>query len=67
MAGDMQPPVRKAFGRPYRGFKMSKNDFNKINRDERKEYNKVRARKMVLVLGIVSVILILAMMVEIYL
>lgn len=46
---------------------MSRNDFNRINRDERKEYNKVRARRMVLVLGIVSVILILAMMVEIYL
>ena len=46
---------------------MSRNDFNRINRNERKEYNKVRARRMVLVLGIVSVILILAMMVEIYL
>lgn len=40
---------------------------NRINRDERREYNKIRARKMVLVLGIVSVILILAMMVEVYL
>ena len=46
---------------------MSKKDFNRINRDERKEYNKVRARRMVLILGIVSVILILAMMVEVYL
>ena len=33
----------------------------------RREENKKRARKMVLVLGIVSVVLILAMMVEIYL
>lgn len=46
---------------------MSRNDFDRINRDERKENNKVRARRMVLVLGIVSVILILAMMVEVYL
>lgn len=40
---------------------------NRINRDERREYNKIRARKMVLVLGIASVIFILAMMVEVYL
>ena len=46
---------------------MSRNDFNRINRDERRENNKIRARRMVLVLGIVSSILILAMMVEIYL
>lgn len=46
---------------------MSRNDFNRINRDERRENNKIRARRMVLVLGIVSIILILAMMVEIYL
>lgn len=46
---------------------MNKKDYNRINRDERKEYNKARARRMVLVLGIVSVILILAMMVEVYL
>ena len=49
---------------------MSKNNLNKvtrINHDERREHNKARARKMVLVLGIVSVVLILAMMVEVYL
>ena len=40
---------------------------NRINRDERREYNKIRARKMVLVLRIASVIFILAMMVEVYL
>ena len=40
---------------------------NRINHDERREYNKVRARKMALVLGIVCVVLILAMMVEVYL
>ena len=40
---------------------------NRINRDERREYNKIRARKMVLVLGIASIIFILAMMVEVYL
>ena len=40
---------------------------NRVNRNEQREYNKIRARKMVLVLGIASIIFILAMMVEIYL
>ena len=40
---------------------------NRIGYDERREQNKVRARKMVLVIGIVSILFILAMMVEVYL
>lgn len=47
--------------------KQSLDRNNRINRDERREYNKIRARKMVLVLGIASIIFILAMMVEVYL
>lgn len=43
------------------------NKENRINRDERRELNKIRARKMVLVMGIASIIFILAMMVEVYL
>lgn len=38
-----------------------------LDKDEKREHNKERARKMVLVLGIVCVIFILAMMVEVYL
>ena len=40
---------------------------NRINYDERREQNKIRARKMVLVLGIACILFILAMMVEVYL
>ena len=40
---------------------------NRLNYDERREQNKARARKMVLVLGIACVIFVLAMMVEVYL
>lgn len=40
---------------------------NRLNYDERRENNKVRARKMALVIGIACVIFILAMMVEVYL
>ncbi len=38
-----------------------------LDKDERRETNKARARKMVLVLGIASVVFILAMIVEVYL
>ena len=44
-----------------------RNDNRLSPEKNRREENKKRARKMVLVLGIVSVVLILAMMVEIYL
>lgn len=40
---------------------------SRINRDEQRERNKIRARKMVLVLGIVSIVFLLAMMAEVYL
>lgn len=40
---------------------------DRIGYDERKERNKERARRMVLVLGIACVVLILAMIVEVYL
>ena len=40
---------------------------NRIGYDERREQNKIRARKMVLVIGIASVLFILTMMVEVYL
>lgn len=40
---------------------------NRIGYDERREHNKERARKMVLVMGIACVLFILAMMVEVYL
>ena len=40
---------------------------NRLNYDERKENNKARARKMVLVMGIACVVFILAMIVEVYL
>lgn len=40
---------------------------NRIDHDERRENNKLRARRMVLVMGIACVIFILAMMVEVYL
>ena len=40
---------------------------NRIGYDERKEHNKERARRMTLVLGVACVILILAMIVEVYL
>ena len=40
---------------------------DRIGYDERKEHNKERARRMVLVLGVACVILILAMIVEVYL
>lgn len=40
---------------------------NRIGYDERKERNKERARRMVLTLGIVCVVLILSMIVEVYL
>lgn len=45
--------------------RMIKED--RINRDERRELNKIRARKMVLVMGIACIVFILAMMVEVYL
>ncbi len=40
---------------------------NRLNYDERKENNKARARRMVLVMGIACVVFILAMIVEVYL
>ena len=40
---------------------------NRINYDERRENNKARARRMVLVLGIACVVFVLAMIVEVYL
>lgn len=40
---------------------------NRLNYDERKEHNKARARRMVLVMGVVCVVFILAMIVEVYL
>ena len=40
---------------------------NRINNDERKEQNKIRARRMVLVMGIACILFVLAMMVEVYL
>ena len=40
---------------------------NRINNDERRENNKVRARKMVLVMGVACVLFVLAMIVEVYL
>lgn len=39
----------------------------RLNHDERREQNKTRARKMVLVMGIACVLFVLAMMVEVYL
>lgn len=38
-----------------------------LDKDDKREHNKERARKMVLVMGIVCVVFILAMMVEVYL
>ena len=38
-----------------------------LDHDEKREANKARARKMVLVMGIACVVFILAMMVEVYL
>ena len=38
-----------------------------LDKDEKREHNKERARKMALVMGIACVIFILAMMVEVYL
>jgi len=43
------------------------NTGERIGYDERKERNKERARRMALVLGIACVVLILAMVVEVYL
>ena len=40
---------------------------SRIGYDERREQNKIRARKMVLVIGIACILFILAMMVEVYL
>ena len=40
---------------------------NRINYDERREQNKARARKMVLVMGVACVLFVLAMIVEVYL
>ncbi len=40
---------------------------NRLDHDERKEQNKGRARRMVLVLGVACVIFVLAMIVEVYL
>ena len=40
---------------------------NRINDDERREQNKVRARRMALVMGIACVAFVLAMIVEVYL
>ena len=40
---------------------------NRINHDERREQNKARARRMVLVMGIACILFVLAMMVEVYL
>ena len=37
-----------------------------LDKDERREENKKRARKMVLIMGICSVTFVLAMMVEVY-
>lgn len=38
-----------------------------LDKDEQREKNKTRARKMVLVMGIACLVFILAMMVEVYL
>ena len=38
-----------------------------LDKDGRREENKKRARKMTLILGIVSILFILAMIVEVYL
>ena len=38
-----------------------------LDKDEQREMNKARARKMVLVMGIACLVLILAMMVDVYL
>jgi hypothetical protein len=40
---------------------------NRINNDDRREQNKVRARRMALVMGIACVVFVLAMIVEVYL
>ena len=40
---------------------------NRIGYDERREHNKIRARRMALVMGIACVVFILAMVVEVYL
>lgn len=40
---------------------------NPLDKDEKREQNKARARKMVLVMGIACLLFILAMMVEVYL
>lgn len=40
---------------------------NRIDYDERREHNKARARKMVLVMGIACILFVLAMIVEVYL
>ena len=40
---------------------------NRLNHDERREHNKARARKMVLVMGVACILFVLAMMVEVYL
>ncbi len=40
---------------------------NRLNYDERREHNKTRARKMVLVMGVACVLFVLAMIVEVYL
>lgn len=40
---------------------------SRLNHDERREQNKARARKMILVMGIACVLFVLAMMVEVYL
>ncbi|MCQ2547295.1 MAG: hypothetical protein MJ161_07125 [Clostridia bacterium] len=45
-------------------FNMNKSPLDK---DEKREHNKERARKMALVMGIACVVFILAMMVEVYL
>ncbi len=41
-------------------------DKSPLDKDEKREQNKAKARKMVLVMGIVGILLILAMMVEVY-
>ena len=38
-----------------------------LDKDEQREKNKARARKMVLIMGIACLVFILAMMVEVYL
>lgn len=40
---------------------------NPLDKDERREKNKEKARKMVLVMGIACLLFVLAMMVEVYL